>query len=80
MTPEDLGDRGRGQPLAPKQAERVPFGEGDLVIRHGSLPSFGRELKTTVFQVTFLVAGHCCTSYMNPPFLTPLCTRQALSF
>src|SRR5579859_1607852 len=50
---EQAGDRGGAEAVSPQQAEGVPFGGGDLAIHHGRLLSLGRELKTTVSQVTF---------------------------
>src|SRR5579859_1569422 len=50
---EQAGNRGRRFAPSPQEAEGVPFGEGDLAIHHGRLLSLGRELKTTVSQVTF---------------------------
>jgi len=55
MPPEDPGHRGWGQPLAPEQAERISFFEGDLAVRHSRLPLLSENRRLPYPRSPFLL-------------------------
>ena len=62
MAPEDPGDRRRREAPLAEQAHAVSFRIGDLAVSHGRLRSLGREQKSTVRQITFLVRARVALS------------------